>query len=727
MPKPLGRLRATLALWLLLMLPPGPAEAQGLEFGQGPVLVFADRLEYDVERQVVTATGNVEIIRGTRSLRADLLRYDQKADRIEAVGNVVLREPTGQAIFADRVTLSGDLKNGVIEQLRARMVGNERIAAARGRRIDGTRSELDRAVYSPCPLCPDSDRPPLWQISAERVLHDETTRDITYRNAFLEIAGVPVFYTPYFSHPDPTVDRRSGFLAPSFGNDSELGLMLQTPYYFALAPNYDVTLAPIVFSNEGPVLTAEYRHLLPSGRFDLAGSATYGTEAVENLNDVPEGDEFRGHIEGQGRFRLDDPWRWGYDLAAATDDTYLERYDFSDEDVLTSRLFTERIWGRNYAAINGYGFQGLRPTDSQGEIPFALPWAQVDLTSAPLFWGSRATLDSSILALTRTDGLDTRRLSASGGWELPWWGAVGDLYRLRLGLRGDFYQLDGNPQTFEDNGTASQARLVPEAVLDWRWPWIADGYPLTPVIEPVASLTFIPEGSDKEDIPNEDSQDLELDDTNLFEASRFPGLDRVEEGARLNYGLRFGAFGDRGELISGLFGQSFRFGDDSNLPASSGLDGTLSDYVGRLDFNPSRWLSVRYRFRLDQDSLGLLRNEIGALVGPPRARFDVVYLSLEDDPASDRFREREEVRAGITVGVTQALSVRARIRRNLAVDENISQQFAFIYRHPCLQLIGGVERRFTRNRDADDVTTFTLRVTFQNLGELGLDRVGFGS
>ena len=151
---------------------------------------------------------------------------------MEAEGNVALADPSGDTLFADRVVLTGDLRAGVAEQLRARLADDSLIAAAGGRRTGGVRTEFERAVYSPCPLCPNSDRPPLWQITARKVTHDQETHDVTYRDAFFELAGVPIFYTPYFTHPDPSVKRRSGFLAPSFGNSGELGLSVQPIYYF---------------------------------------------------------------------------------------------------------------------------------------------------------------------------------------------------------------------------------------------------------------------------------------------------------------------------------------------------------------------------------------------------------------------------------------------------------------------------------------------------------------
>ena len=116
-----------------------------------------------------------------------------------------------------------------------------------------------------------------------------------------------------------------------------------------------------------------------------------------------------------------------------------------------------------------------------------------------------------------------------------------------------------------------------------------------------------------------------------------------------------------------------------------------------------------------------MRNEVRAALGPSRLRLDVNYLSLEDDPSvsEEEFRKREEITAGLQLGLGGGVTVRAQTRRDLRADRTVANTFGLIYRHPCLVLIGGVEQQFTEDRDAGDGTTISLRLTFQNLGEVG--------
>ena len=137
---------------------------------------------------------------------------------------------------------------------------NTRVIATSGSRRGARISTLNRAVYSPCNLCATNPRKaPLWQIRAARVEHDAVTHDITYRNAWLEMGGIPVFYTPYFSNPDPTVKQRSGLLIPRYGSKVDLGMFFRDYYYWGIDPNEDLTLEGMATSRRGELAGLDWR------------------------------------------------------------------------------------------------------------------------------------------------------------------------------------------------------------------------------------------------------------------------------------------------------------------------------------------------------------------------------------------------------------------------------------------------------------------------------------
>ncbi len=712
----------SLAVGLLVLYLVAASTARALEMHEpgAPVVMRADELTYDRKRGLVVASGNVEIAQGERLLLADQVTYNEKTDTVIASGNVSLLEPTGEVLFADHLELTDEMKRGIVRDIRILLTDESRFAANGAVRSGGNRTEMRKAVYSPCKLCPEHpDRPPIWQIKAARVVHDQRRQEIEYRDAFLEVFGIPVAYTPYFTHPDPTVNRRSGFLTPSYGSSSLLGFNVQVPYYFNLAPNRDATFEPIFTSREGVVLAGEYRHRTASGQFRLAGSITRPEQRGDD-GELVGGRDTRGHIEGTGQFDLTDTWRWGYQLERSTDDTYLRRYGFGFGDTLTTRLYLERFKGRDYAAINNYAFQGLEIDDDPGDTPLILPIADYQFKSDGGAFGGHYTLDANLMSLSRSEGTDSRRISLNGGWQLPYLGPAGDIYTLTASLRGDLYLVDDvvvpgqtNPTT--ENGLTG--RVVPTLALDWRYPWVRSSGSVRQVIEPVVKFAISPHGGNPDEIPNEDSQDFEFDDTNLLSLHRFPGLDRVEGGPRLSYGIRVGAYGIGGGRATAFIGQSFRVKADSTFAAGSGLEENVSDLVGRVEVSPAEYLDLIYRFRLDRDDFSSRRTEVGFAVGPEWLRFNLGFLSLDDGPADlQALGKREEIDMSARAQLNPYWSVTAHTRRDLSNSDTINVGAGLAYQDECVFVGVEVERNFTQDRDFEPETVVKFVIKLKNLG-----------
>ena len=677
------------------------------------IFIEAANLDYDYKNNLVVAEGKVEVLKGQTVLFADKITYDQNTNVVTAVGNVVAAGADNLAVFSDSFVLSDDMKDGVIDFFRARLDDGSLMAAAQARRIDANKIELDKAVYSPCPIC-KADTPegedPQWQIKAEHVTMDDAEQQVSYEDAYFEVYGVPVFYTPYFSHPTPNADKKSGFLLPSYRSDQNLGVTVETPYYFNLAPDKDFTFSPRITSEEGIVFGGEYREQTEYGKYKISGSITRPSPLFQPGKNENGDEEYRGHLKGEGRFDLTDTWDIGFDAEAATDDTYLRRYKFSNTDLLTSRAYLERIHGRNYSSIQAVAFQGLLASDNSDTIPTATPYIKNHFeTETNLLPDARLWSNISGFSVNRNTGSENSRASMESGVTIPYITKSGQILEAQASVRTDYYNQSG------DALDTDETRFIPEVSVGWSMPLMGEAAGGKLIVQPEVKLITSPNKDYNAGIINEDSQDVEFSDLNIFNNNRFRGLDLVESGSRMHYGLRGGYFHDDYD-VSYTIGQSYSVDEPKNLPANSGLDDNMSDIVGSIGLAAFENFDVSYRFRLDKDSLKIRRNEIDANVEVDRVKLNLNYLSLDYDflnPADNR----EEISGNVKVKVADEWSVLAGGRRNLADKQNIDATFGIGYEGECASVTTFVSREFISDRDFEAGTSYGVQVGLKNLGE----------
>jgi len=705
---------AILVVSTLVIMTPSSGNTEGLPSRDTPAHLTAEQIEYDQNRDLVIASGKVEIMQGDRILLADTLIYNQSTESVSAKGNVMLLEPSGEVLFANSVELTNEMKDGIIKQLRLRMIDNSLMAANDGRK-QGPITHMSKAVFSPCKLCEENpENPPLWQIKANQVIHDNEAHDIEYKDAFLEMFGVPVLYTPYFSHPDPWVERRSGLLTPSFGT-SNLGFTSKIPYYFDINPQMDATLTPIYTADQGLVMAGEFREQLKNGKIKIEGSITRADRTSNEQ--VTEKDKIRGHIKANGRFDINRTWRWGFDAYRATDDTYLRLYEFDGEQVLKSRLFGEGFRGRNYASFDSYLFQDLRSDILSDATAQILPVLDYNFMGQPSRWGDYWTLNTNFMNLMRKEGIDSRRFSVEGGWHRNFSNIHGHIFNLTATLRGDIYDVN---QPDGSNLDGITGRIFPQLSVHWRFPLKREMGTTHQLIEPIASVVLSPNGGNPNDIPNEDSLGFAFDDSDLFIPNRFVGLDRVEGGKRVDYGVLLGTYGSSGGSTTALIGQSYRLRDDSTFSAPSGLEDHLSDLVGYVSINPSHYLDLLYRFRLNRKSYAPTVSDLAFNAGPDIFRVNTNYLAINSGASgidTESFEEREEISFGLSSHFHENWTITANATRNLQSDGGMVWMGSTLaYEDECFAILSSYSRSFTRDRDLEPTDTIFVQLAFKYLG-----------
>jgi LPS-assembly protein len=700
---------------------------------EGPPLAFsADEVQYDEDLGLVVARGHVELSQNDQILLADTVTYNQRTDTITASGHVSLLQPSGDILFADYVELHDDMRDAFLQNLRMLLSDRSRLAGNTGRRVGGNRIEIRRGVYTACEPCRrDPTRAPIWQIKAERMIDDKELQLVEYYNAEMDIAGVPVLWTPYFSSPDPSVKRRSGFLAPSFGNSVSNGSYLSLPYYWVIGKDKDATVTPLFTTAGGTFVGTQYRQRLSNGKLVLEDSVTVGSKAFTNIDTEPV-NSVRWHVSTTDEIDLNQNWRLGANIFRASDPTYTLRYHIpSSVDFLTSHLFAEDFGPRSYLNVSSWAFQSLETGVRDKTQPIVAPVADYQWVSEPNSLGARLSLEGNAMDLLRQQGTSTRRLSTGGDWRLPIDGAIGDRYDVRLALRADGYQSDGLPAANAATQSATTGRVFPQLALTWRYPWVRRSDTYSQIVEPVAMVAASPYGSNPGKIPNEDSQGFEFDETSLFLPNRFPGFDRVDSGQRVDYGLKTGIYGDGGGSTRLLVGQSYALQTNNSFLPGSGLEHHLSDVVGRVTFTPIPPFDLTYRFRLDHADLALRRQEISGSVGPSNLRVTLSYIQIDAIPDVPQLQKRKQLAAIVNAGLTRYWSLQllgtrdfsatpaTAVGQTVGTTEALNTGVTLTYRDECVAFVTSVTQSGIRNGDVVPGTSVIFTIVLKNLGDIG--------
>jgi len=797
---------AVLACGSLLACPPAHAQQEVFSFPPSPphkpksalatarenapqqqMLVKADEIDYDYSNHRVSAVGNVQIYYRSSTLEADKVIYDQTNKRLHAEGNVRLTEADGRVTYGSIMDLSDDYRDGFVDSLRLDSPDQTRMAAARAERSAGNITIFHSGVYTACGPCKDDPKkPPLWQVRAARIIHDQQEKMIYFEDARLEFFGHPMAWLPYFSGPDPTVKRKTGVLTPIITSSSVYGQAVEVPYYWALAPDYDATFSPMITTKQGLLLQGEFRQRLINGAYAIRAAGIYQLDRPYFANSTPgvvaPGDrDFRGSVETEGKFAINDKWVWGWDGVLLSDKAFLSDYNprlsaYHYTDTLgaaansgISQLYLAGKGDRSYFDVRSIYYYGFSTADVQQQIPVIHPVLDYDYTFNHPIMGGELGYNVNFTSLTRSqaefDAINQTaanantcgntadpafatssncllrgipgtysRFTAQAHWRRTITDSLGQQFTPFVSLRADAgsMQIDNDPgvSNYIATGDTNLVRAMPTVGLEYRFPFINVQSWGTQTFEPIAQIIARPSEPQIGKWPNEDAQSLIFDDTNLFKIDKFSGYDRVEGGGRANYGLTYTAQFNQGGAFSALFGQSYSLWSNSfadggiaNTGLDSGLDTTRSDYVARASFQPNSTYKFSSRFRLDNDTFEVKRTELEATANFDRWTVNLLYGDYAAQPDIGFLTRRQGLLAGGSVKIDANWLVRGSVTYDLESQKIAQDSIGIAYVNDCLILGLNYMTSYSYGTGSPQLNnTIMLQLSLRTLGDTSVSQ-----
>jgi len=571
-------------------------------------------------------------------------------------------------------------------------------------------TEIKKAIFTSCKITDDC---PPWSIKASNIIHDLDKNDIIYENPILRVYDFPVFYFPKFIHPDPSVERRSGFLQPQLNNSNILGSSLYIPYFHTLSKNKDITFKPTVFDSEIFMFQNEYRQVNENSNF----IATFGlTKGYQTLNE-PKNSIMNLFLKFTSQLKLDNFINSNLDLSIqkTTKDTFLKIFDTnlidinenvkpSDQNKLKSEinLYLEHedynfdtgfIAYENLSGLNSDRYQYILPYYNFSRNIYQNNLFNFNFSSS----GNNDLKETNKLKSLINNNLNIESVD----------------FFTQLGLKNNlniyFKNLNTVGKNVENFKSSPQVDLMSIIDLKSSFPLVKYSDETINTITPKISFRINP--GDMNDASNEDRK---LDVNNIFDINRLTLSDTFEDGKSLTLGLDYKK--ESLESINNYFEVKLagvlRDLKQEGIPLNSSINQKTSNLFGSVTYALSEKFNLDYNFSVDNDLKTFEKNAIG--VG---FNFDNINTKFNFTEEDGKIGDTNVFENSTTINFNEDNFITFSTRRNRKINFTEYYDLVYEYKNDCL--VAGIKykKSYYQDRDLKPKEDLLLSVTFFPLSQ----------
>lgn len=633
-----------------------------------------------------------------KTITADKIEYDVKSETLKTSGDTEIVNQSGQRMTLTDSYLSKNGENLSGSDIKL-WLGDHVYVESDNIVRSGIDTIAYDATFTACDNCDAFGD--AWTITTKKITHDMESRMLRFYSPVLRTYDIPVFWLPFFEMPDPGIKHKSGFLMPDFGSTNNMGTQINIPLYISFSDTHDLTFTSSILTKENPLFQIEHRLNLNHSQYRTQGAYTHNRDG-----------EDRWYIFNNDVIELGDYARATVYLERASDKTFLQKYGFyEDQPYLDSGATIELFGESGYVVADAHIFQELRATTGQYSVPSGniLPNVRATYQTAPLFKETYVKLNADVLGISG-DGTASQRLVGDARIVSPWtlWG--GNRITASVSARYDVYNFYHTDIVDVADFSGLKDRFLPSGYVEWGLPLFRPSDNWTHVIEPRARFTAMRRTGEDQFTFNNDSAGTFLSDTTLFSDNRFSGLDLWENGTYADYGVRYSAFNQSGQMIEVFLGQTYDFSERADTDPNSGFHNGASDFVGRIEYDNSKWIDLATRFRLSREDLSPRHVETSAIIGTSRNFINIGHIwSQQFIDSHTQDDNINELMAGIGIQLTDRWSLRFNALYNMTNGQFQRHGGGIFYTHPCYYLSVEYRRDNAVKYDYVGTTSFQFR------------------
>ena len=636
-------------------------------------IVETDMFQYQINNYLFSSIGKIKIVDNKRN------KYFFKELHIDTKNK--------EMIGSDVSVLLDQENFGVSKKSDPRFVANDIL-------ITKNKIKMSKAVFTVCQK--KEGGCPAWSLKAKKISHDKLKKTIYYKNATLKIYDVPIFYFPKFFHPDPTVKRQSGFLAPFFTNSTTIGNGFGLPYYWAINNSKDMTITPKIYAKENILFLNEYRQAFRNGFLTLDTSFTEGYKNTSASKTKGS----RNHLFANLDLNFDKENSYqsnlSFKLQKTSNNTYFRVHDINTSLVSAENTTLENQINYNFSTDDSYLdittsiYENLREKQNSDKYEYILP----NIIYGKTFFSENfGTIDIKSNAFY--SNYETNKHKTFLTNEVVW---NPSSIITKSGLVNTFKGMLKNTNyeaikttDYKDEGTINELSGVISHKTSF--PLKKDGTNFSKLFSPNLMIRYAPGH-----VRNLSNKDISLNYTNLYSLNK---TSEIEDGLSAILGFDYkinnkDSYGTEKEKLSISLGQIFSPEENDDLPSKSSLDQKTSDVVGEINYNFSEIGKIDYKFSLDHNLNDLNYNEISTELNFGMVNFNLDYLEQQNHIGTEHYAS-----SGISLNFNESNKLSFSTKKNFKTDSTELYDLSYQYAIDCLT--AGLVYRREFYQDTDDL------------------------
>jgi len=544
---------------------------------------------------------------------------------------------------------------------------NDPILKGRSAVSNDKQTKIYKTVFSTCNTSNKSC--PGWEIETEEFTHDKINKVFNYKNSWLKIFDQEIFYFPYFSHPDPSVKRKSGFLVPYYGSSNNFGSWINIPYFKTLGKDKDMTFNPRIYADDKFIMQTEYRQSFEKSK--LISDFSYNNDG-KNSNS-----HFFANLDG----KIANGPSYNLSYQSVTNDNYLKIHNLSkssplisDESVLTSKLtFSKNIDKNTSFSSEFIAYEDLSKRNND-RFQYILP---------NFNFSKKLELDENYNGNFQFNSTGFQKNYDTNKYESL---LINDFlfksnnYINTRGFITNYDFLIKNFNSYTENSTSYKNKEDYEVFGTFL---MKTSLPLTRVndngndyLNPILSLRYSPNNT-----KNISDKDFMLSYDNIFSLNRIGTNEIVEGGKSISLGVEYENKNKNNEKLFSLsLANSISDRKNVNLPSKTKLNEERSDIVGKLSFSPNKVLNFDYTFSYDNNFKYSNYDTVSTVIN-----YGVVSSSFNFLSSGDVIGNDEIISNSSTIKLNNEKSLKFNIAKDLNRDFTEYYDLIYEYETDCLK------------------------------------------